>query len=255
MAWERSDGARVLAGVSPAARPWIARLVDADASTRVAGLDAIGGALLSDGEPTPQAEDLLPALLEFATTKGYPQAGGVLLRLSHLLAAIDDPPRSLAGAGGSEARRRAYDFVGASAAKLVRLAGTSRDPSVARLAGCLAARFPDQDASLEPILIALTSGARDAEERARVFYALTRVQTARGRPLQGRLAEALSHAEPTPEKVAVSLALSAHDPAEPLRGRIRRTLGDARETRLPDPRAPGRTLTATTLDAALTRLG
>lgn len=254
MGWDRSDGERVRGALGAATSPLIAKLIDPEASTRVAGLDAVGAALLEGGEPSAQAEALLPALVALGTTKGYPQAGAVLLRLGHFLAAIDDPPRRLAGAGGSEARRRAYDFIGAGASRLARLAGTSRDPSVARLAACLAARFPDQDGALEPILIALTSGARDPEERARVYYALTRVQASGRRPLQGRLAEALAETELSAEKLAVVLALSSHDPPDPLRARVRRALDEARGARWPDPRAFGRTLPASALDAALDRL-
>ena len=99
-----------------------------------------------------------------------------------------------------------YDAVAIHGRKLLSVARRSAGPT-ARLAAMLAARHPELDEEVEPLLLALTSGAGDPEERARLYYALARIQLARGAPLHRRLAEALVHDGSMTERLAVALAL------------------------------------------------
>lgn len=208
-------------------RALIERLLAPGAASRVAGLDAVLGRLLPDGEIAADAHELLPFVVPLATAPRYPESARLLVRLASFLGAIDDPPRRLAGAGGTMSARRAYDVLGAHLPALLRVAGASRDPEASRIAATLCARFPDADDRVTPALVALLSGTADPDERARLLYALVRIQASRGEPFQGRIAEALRADTLTAEKLAVSMAIGEHDPTEPLRGRVIQSLREA----------------------------
>lgn len=248
--------ARRLALASAPVCGLVEALTSERAATRLAALDRVHGALLDEGEVTADAPELLAYLVRLGTSPRYPEASAVLVRLTGLLAAIDAPPRSLAGAGGTEARRRAYDVVGAHLDALLRVVRSSSNPEASRIAACLCARFPAADAEVAPLLIALLSGARDANERGRLLYALTRVQASRGAALHGRVADALHAEGTTPQKLAVMLALAEHDPPEPLRSRAVRVLREARDAdpAFADPTAWGRRLPEATVDRLVARL-
>lgn len=247
---------RRLALAPPAVRKTILLLVAADAPSRMAGLDSVLARLLPNGVLAADAVEAIPFLVALATAPSYPASSALLLRLTHLLTAIDDPPRSLAGARGTEQSRRAYDAVEVERARLADLAQRSRDPQAARLAACLLARFPRADGEAEPLLIALLSGTADPEQRAPLLYALTRVQASRAAPFHARIASALQLDLDEPERLAVSLALAEHDPPEPLRARVVEVLRAQRDSdALPDPRTWNRRASRAVFDAALARLG
>lgn len=240
----------------PAVKKTVLLLVAADAPSRMAGLDSVLARLLPNGVLADDAVEALPFLLALATAPAYPASSALLLRLTHLLSAIDDPPRSLAGARGTEKSRHAYDAIEAERARLVDLAQRSTDPQAARLAASLLARFPRADKEAEPLLIALLSGTADPEQRAPLLYALTRVQASRKAQFHGRIASALQLEATEPERLAVSLALAEHDPPEPLRSRVVEALSaQLASDALPDPRTWGRRAPRAVFDAALTRLG
>jgi hypothetical protein len=247
---------RRLALTPPKVRRTIALLVASDAPSRMAGLDSVLARLLPNGALADDAVEALPFLLALATAPSHPASSALLLRLTHLLSAIDDPPRSLAGARGSEASRRAYDAIEVERARLAGLAQRSKDPQAARLAACLLARFPRADVEAEPLLIALLSGTADPEQRAPLLYALTRVQASRGADFHGRIAAALQLDLGDPERLAVSLALAEHDPPQPLRARVVQALLAQRDSDAPpDPRTWNRRASRAVFDAALARLG
>lgn len=231
----------------PPLRALVTQLCDHRPATALRALDAVLGHLVDDGGPAASAPAALPYLLALATSRSYRLAAALLARISHLYAAIDDPPRSLAGAAGTDEARRVFDLLAEHAPALVDVARSSADPQAARLAATLAARHPEQDGAVEPLLVALMTGAGDADERASLLYALARIQLACGAPFHRRIAEAWRAEEPTPERFAIALALSVHDVPEPDHGRARQVLrapppGGA------DPRAFGRRLVASGLD-------
>jgi hypothetical protein len=224
----------------------LASLLSSDALTRTRGLDAVAAVVRAHGA------EALPYLLTLSSAKGYPGASALLARLFALLAAIDDPPR----AGPEERDRAAYERYRDALPRMIRHASTARDPAAARLAALLCARFPSADGELERLLVALLTGTSDPDERARLLYALTRIQASRGAPFHARVAGALHREELDAEKIAVSLALAEHDPPEPLRGRVAGALRAAcTMTALSDPRAWGRALDRSALDRGLERLG
>jgi hypothetical protein len=223
----------------------LAALLSSDALARTRGLDGVAAAVRGHGE------EALPYLLTLATARGYPGASALLARLFAMLAAIDDPPRS----GASAQERAAYERYRDALPRMIRHASTARDPAAARLAALYCSRFPEADGELERLLVALLTGTTDPEERARLLYALTRIQASRAAPFHARVADALHRAELDPEKIAVALALAEHDPPEPLRGRVVAALRSARTmTALSDPRSWGRTLDRSALDRCLERL-
>jgi hypothetical protein len=241
---------------APVAR-LVGQLVAPKAATRLAGLDGVQGALLDDGGVTEHGPALLPYLISLATAPRYPEAAALLVRLTGLMAALDEPPRSLAQGAGGAPERAIHDRLAERLPELLRVVRSSTSPEAARIAACLCARFPRADAELEPLLIALASGTSDADERARLLYALARVQASRRATFHRRVAEALQAGGASPEGVAVSLALAAHDPPAPLRGRVVSALERAREARraFADPTAWGRTLSPARIERALAALG
>ncbi len=239
---------------SPAVQDALARVASDDAAERVTGLDALHATIWRGDRLAEGADEATPFVLAVATAPRWSAATAVLLRLARVLAAVDDPPRSLAGAAGTLASRRFYDRVEVEAPRLVRLASTSRDPARARLAACVVARYPARDAEVEPILIALLSGADDEDERARLLYALTRVQVSQGRPLHRHLAEALAGPDDDPGRFAVLLALSSHAPVDPIRGRCASALREALGSPRSDPRGFGRQLDPGAVQRALEAL-
>ena len=230
------------AKASPRVREAVELLVDPDARVRARGLDAVSDLLLRGGG-IDAAGEAIPYLGALATSRGYPEASALLVRLASALASADDPPRS----NPSEAFRVLVP-------SLLRLARTATDPEAARVAACMVAHFPEADAEAEPVLIALLSGARDSVERSRVLYALTRVQATRGGAFHGRVADALHREALDEEVLSVALALAEHDPPEPLRGRLARTLANAEDRGFSDPSGWGRALANAALARALAAL-
>ncbi len=220
----------------------VALLLANDPRTRTQGLDAVSSLAADEA----LAIEALPHLVAVATSKGYREGSALLARLFALLAAADDPPRA-----GTTALWRAFR---AHLARLSRHAHRATDPEAARVAACICARFPELDVETEPLLVALSSGARAGEDRARILHALARVQASRGAPFAGAIANALARAEPDLETLAVALALAEHDPPSPLRGRLVAVLRAHLDRPPPDPRAWGRVLDRAALDRAIARL-
>lgn len=232
---------------SPLVQRTMAMLVDVDPRTRTRGLDAIRELFATHDA----ALEAIPLLLTLATSRGFPEGSALLVRISALLASIDDPPR----AGPTDASARAlFDALRAHLPRVLHHARTSSDPEAARIAASIASRFAEADREVEPLLVALLSGAKNADERARLLYALARIQAARRADFHARVASALHRAELDAESVAVALALAEHDPPEPLRSRLAATLRSAREQTFADPRAWGRTLDRAALDRAIAKL-
>ncbi len=197
---------------------------------------------------------MVAAALALATDpRGYPEASALLVRLLRVLAAIDDPPRS--GPPADARARASWDRVRLALPGLLRLARRASDPQAARAATLMASRFPEVDAETEPLLIALASGAPDADERARLLYALARIQAAHHARFHGAIAEALSGGGGA-TRLGVALALVEHDPPSPLRERLVEALREVRDAASPssDPRAWGRTLGIAELERAIARL-
>lgn len=239
---------RASSEASPAVRALVEQLLAPDALTRTRGLDAIA-AVVRGGDA---AVEGLPYLLSLATSKGYREGSAILARLSAIVAAIDDPPRT----GPSDAHAAAlWDALRAHLPRLIRHAHRATDPEAARIAACMCSRFPQLDGEVEPLLVALASGARHVEDRARILYALARIQADRGATFHPAVASALHRDALDAETVAVALAIAEHDPPEPLRGRIARTLRAARSGAVvPDPRSWGRSLDHGAIDRALATL-
>ena len=209
---------------------------------RLAALDGVPRVLFERGEVRAEAERLIPYLMSLATAPSYPEAGALLGKVAQLQAVIDHPPRRLSGGTAPEHLRRMYDAVAIHGRKLLSVARRSAGPT-ARLAAMLAARHPELDEEVEPLLLALTSGAGDPEERARLYYALARIQLARGAPLHRRLAEALVHDGPMTERLAVALALFDSGATGGERERLSKVIADTAATigeGATDPRAWGR---------------
>lgn len=232
-------------------RAAVERIADERAAERMTGLDALGRALWQGGRLTEHAAEGVPYAIALSCAPKLGVATAILLRLARIVAAIDEPPRSLSGASGTERQREVYDRIEADVPRLLRLASTGRDPARARLAACLAARFPAHDAQVEPLLVALLSGADDEDERARLLYALTRIQAGAGAPLHRKLAEAIERPPSDPGRFAVLLALASHDPPEPLRTRCHNALLEALSQPPTDPRAFGRQLDPAPLRALI----
>ena len=239
--------------LATSARDVVDQLLSDEPAARLAGVDAVSPAL--EGRD-PEA---LPFVLHLATHPHFPARGALLLRLTQVVAAIDRPPRGLAGGGGTESERALYDRIAIAAPRFVRTAGTSRDPAVGVLAGCLAARFPNADSASAPILIALMSGAKERESRARVIYGLARVQLASGATLHPRIAAALDDSNP-PGHFGALIAVADHHAAsgQPLAGPIATRLQSALERACTaphiDPRTFGRTFDETDIEECLVRL-
>lgn len=248
----------LLARVTAEARPRVQALIDpllaADPVARTRGLDAIA-ALARDGDAFAEA---LPALLALATRRGYREGSALLARLYARLAAADDPPRS----GPPPDRRAAAIWTGfrGSLPALLAHAHRTSDPEAARVAALTCARYREFDAQVEPLLVALASGAPAGDDRARILYALARIQAERGARFHPSIAAALHRdgaLDPEtldPETLAVALALAEHDPPLPLKARVARTLRSALGRPLSDPRSWGRTLEPAALERALARL-
>lgn len=234
---------------SPRVAATLEQLLADDARSRTRALDEVATLLQRDALDE-AALEALPYLLALATSAGYREGSALLARLFALLASIDDPPRS----GPADARASALvEAFRACAPRVLRHAHRASDPEAARIAACMCGRFPELDREVEPLLIALASGARDGEARARLLYALARIQAARGADFAPRIAAALHAPTPDAETVAVALALAEHDPPLPLRARLAHALRAAASA-MPDPRSWGRTLDRGVLDRALARL-
>lgn len=239
----RPDLAALSRPESPEVRALIESLLAERALDRARALDGIGPMLLSA-----RASEAVACLVELATTPGVREASAILVRLFAALASADDPPR----AGHPS---HLLDAFRAQAAALVRYARVASDPQGARIAACMASRFPELDVEVEPLLVALTSGALDRDEGSRLLYALARIQASRRAPFQRRIADALARASADAETIAVALALAEHDPPEPLRSRLRATLRAAATLpSTPDPRAWGRALSPTAIERGLALL-
>lgn len=224
------------------------RLGSSRATERLAGLDALFGAIALRGPLAAESFDAIPAIVTLACSPIYPGASAVLLRLGHLVAHIDDPPRSLALDRRSDAAptgaHRMYDAVEAERSQLLSVVRRSSDPEAARIAACLCAHFPRADEALEPLLVALLGGASDSDARTRLLYALTRVQASRAVPFHRRIAEAMQAPALDADRLAIALALVEHAPPEPTRARARESLeaaldADAATASEPPPAASG----------------
>jgi len=225
-------------------------LLSDDPLARMKGLDAVSSVVLRAGALGSTAGEAMPYLLALATSRGYPHASALLARSVAIL--------ERAQASGSPEGGAVREAFRARASALLRTAATSSDPEAARVAACLCSRLSGTGPQVEPVLIALLSGATDPAERGRLLHALARVQASRGVEFHGRVAEALHRSSVDAEKVAVALALAEHDPPEPLRARIVEALRaalDREELRASDPRSWGRALERGALEQALERLG
>lgn len=240
-----------LHGASPVVASLVEKLVSADAVERMRGLDAVAHVVLEHGALREGAPEALTHLLALATCPAYPATSPLLARLLAIVGSIDDPPR--AGPGADRLAQAAHRAYAASLPRLIHHARTARDPAAARIAALLAARFPDVDAEVEPLLVALLSGTADPDERARLFYALARIQATRGVPFHPRIADAMHRTTVDAETIAVALALAEHDPPAPLRARLAAILRSAGRG-ASDPRSWGRTLRAGVLERALAQL-
>jgi hypothetical protein len=216
-------------------------LLSPSARERLRGLDLVSDRAFSGSAVTSTVPDALPFLFSLCAARGYPDASAVLLRIAAIAFAIDDPPRSASGAViAHEPSASAWRALEEALPAILRLARVSRDPEAARTAACIAARFPRADADVEPLLLALLSGAPTPDERARLLYALARIQDARGATLHPRIERALCATPPTAETVAVVLALGDRPPVVAARERI--TASGTLSSAIPDPRAFGKLL-------------
>lgn len=237
-------------------------LIAAKAATRLAALDHVQAVLLAEGAATEEAPELLPYLIALGGAPRYPEAAALLVRITRLMAAIDEPPRSLSGGGGTASNRQAFSAIAARLPSLLRTARSSTSPEAARLAACVCARFPEVDEQLQPVLIALLSGAHDADDRARLLYALTRVQASLGVTLHRRATSALAENVRQAETIAVMIALSQHELPSALRTlvleglteRLRSMEALGARDGAADPTTWGRTLSADMLERAVARL-
>ncbi len=198
------DLASGLPAASAGTQKLVVLLSSADATERMRGLDAVYSYVLDGGVLTVDAAEALPHLFALATGKGYPASSALLRRLLTVLTTIDDPPRTLPAGPVHEA------FV-AALPSLLRVARRGRDPEAARAAALMAARFDQVDREVAPLLLAMVSGAGDAQGRAPFLYALARTQLALGHPLHRRVLEALGRRPVTVETLAAALALSDAD--------------------------------------------
>lgn len=243
----------VLASAPTAGARALAELLVADdARSRTRGLDAITDVLLRHDDPEPSALD---CALTLGTHGRYPESSALLVRLFRLLASIDDPPRS--GRPDAPPASAVWERVLAASPRLLRHARTASDPAASRAATLLASRFPDLDEETEPLLSALLSGAPDEDERARLLYALARVQATRGARFHSSVADAAAGQGELGSRVAVALALAEHAPPLVLGRRLATVLreAEARPSALSDPRAWGRHLPSLAITRALTQLG
>ncbi|MFK7986125.1 MAG: hypothetical protein AB8I08_08840 [Sandaracinaceae bacterium] len=204
MSWLPDAWLKSLLAESEGLSSTVIGLADPAAAHRLAALDTVLAHLLSGDRVLPDAKCALPYVLTLATTRRYPQAAALLTRVSHVCAAAQSPPRS--GAPPSEHAAAALDAVREALPRLLDRA-RGGGPAVSRIASTLVARFPERDAELTPALLAQLSGVADAEERAPLCYALSRIQLDARVPLHRRLAEALRRTPVDPEAVAVALAL------------------------------------------------
>ncbi len=228
-----------LAAVSPDVRRMVEYLVSGNAVARTLGLDGISDCVLRNGELAPRAAEAIPFLLALAVSPRYPHASAVLVRLAAVLDTLGGPRPSGVPASDADAVVGAIE---ACLPALLRVARTSTDPEACRAAASVVSHFPSAGEALEPILFALLTGARDAQERARLLYRLARVQGARGSALHPRIERALDAPDPGVETAAAALALAEVRPSEPLRGRVVRALEalvEAGARPWSDPRAWG----------------
>jgi len=247
-----------IAGSAPEpVRRMIDRLRSTGPLARGAVLEEAFDQVLRDGSLTEMAPEALPALLAVGTAPRHPEAAGVLVRLLAVLAAIDDPPRSVversvAGRATRPRETRCWAAFRRDLSRLLHVARTSRNPEACRAAACICARFPEVDADVEPVVVALLSGMRDPDERARLLHALARIQATRGGPFHRAVLAPLDRPEPDAETVAVLLALAEHDLPDDLRTRFARAVERARRhgaaLRVPDPRTWGERLPPRALD-------
>lgn len=234
-----------LAVVRPEVRRMVEHLVSKNAVARTLGLDGIFDLVLNHDVLLAPAPEALPFLLTLATSPRYPHASAVLTRLGLVIDAIDDPPRSLAGRLSAEPLAvSTWQVFEDHLSGLLRVARSSRDPEASRAAVHMISHFPSADAELEPVLFALLSGARDEQDRARLLYALARVQSGRGAAFHPRIERALTSAGVGTEKAAVAIALAELSIEEPLRTRVESALVELAEAseatrHWADPRAWG----------------
>lgn len=249
-----------LATVRPEVRRMVEHLVSKNAVARTLGLDGIFDLVLNHDVLLAPAPEALPFLLALATSPRYPHASAVLTRLGLVIDAIDDPPRSLAGRASAEPLALStWRVFEAHLSGLLRVARSSRDPEASRAAVHMVSHFPSADAQLEPILFALLSGARDEQDRARLLYALARVQCGRGTAFHPRIERALGSPGIGSEKAAVAIALAELPIDEPLRSRVENALEElaaaSEATRhWADPRAWGGRYVPEVVQQTLARL-
>ncbi|MGE3628945.1 MAG: hypothetical protein AB7P00_03480 [Sandaracinaceae bacterium] len=242
-------------GEAPAeVREAVRQIASGEPTTLVRGLDGLDATLLVRGRLSAQAPAAIPYALAFAGVPSFRPATAVLLRIARTIAAIDDPPRALAGSDGSPEARALYARVEPEVPRLVRSAVASGDPARVRLAACLGARFPMHDPEVEPPLVALLSGTNDEDERGRLLYALTRIRGARGATPHRAAAEALEASPTDPIRFAVLLALAEHDPPEPIFSWCANALRLAVHEDGSDPTGFGRQLTGRRALRTLERL-
>jgi len=214
------------------ARRALEKLVSKSATERLAGLGRVAELVFDDAAR--------PRLFALAAARDYAPSSALLVRLSAALADVDMPPRSRP----NDAARALADAYAPHCSALIRVARTSKDPESARAAARIVAHFPERDGELEPLLLALVSGAADAVERAPLLYFLARIQLHRGATLHPRIVRAEDEEITHPEHVAVCLARvdagEAHHGAEASLASLR-DLGEAARA-LPDPRVWGRCL-------------
>lgn len=242
----------------------VEHLISGHAAARLMGVEAIQAQILRGGALVPTAPRALPFLFALAGTPAYPHASAVLTRLGQVLSTLDDPPRSLASAGGPDPLQggpllqEVWQAFQARVPLLLRVARTSRDPEAARAAGHMAGHFPAADSELVPLLVSLLSGARDPQQRAPLLYRLAHAQAGAG-PLHPRLLRALDAPMAGPDHAAVVLAMAEHRLEPSLRRRVDDALqalamsGEAvREW--PDPRSGSGRFDRGTVLSALERL-
>jgi hypothetical protein len=251
----------------PDVRAMIEKLLSKHLAARMAGLDEVYDHVLRRGALHETAPEALPHLLALATSPRYPDASALLVRLVRVISVVDDPPRAMADAfeperATSPHAAEVFRIFERHVSALLRVARTSTDPEASRAAARIVLHFPTADAELEPLLLALVTGARDADGRAKILYALARVQAARGGPFHPRIERALDAEIVGAEQAACVLALAEHaralDPT--IRTRARKGLArllahDLTSRGLTDPRAWSSRLEADAIERARTKLG
>lgn len=197
---------------------------------RMLGLDGLSELVLQGRQPGPRAPDALPYLFALARCPRFPQASAVLRRLAIVMDELDHPPRSLCTRGAPDARTaQVVEAFEGQLSPLLRIARTSRDPESSRAAAHIVSRFPSVDGHLEPILLALLSGARDLAPRARLLHALTCIQAFRGGPFHRLIVQSLTTAGARGDRAAVAMALASQGGGGELESHIEPALREIAE--------------------------